>query len=312
MNRRILYLFSIIAVYILVLAPAASANHHVWLVMDSNKQLSGMTGDESRASWWMINGAVTTYKSNSTTISSNVTTAVNNWNAQIPQVRITGTGSDLVFDYSDSVCAVGSGGCHSIASVYNDTTRKANFTLSSNITITSSSSNKTRTAAHEIGHYLGLHERYRDDGSTGDLCNSENTIMNGGGCDTNTGPTSLDKSRMDNFMGSGYANNVLPVLNASGIVTVTWDDYAYGELHYRVRYQKNVSGAWSTISTSEVTMNTGLVASASWKSPPLKPQSSLSLSSYGKGSYRVEITPYFKSYDKYGVVTYSSSFTYYG
>lgn len=310
MNRKVMYFFSIISVYILVLAPAASAHHHIWLVLDANKQLSGFTGDESRASWWMINGAVTTYKSNSTTISTNVTTAVNNWNSQIPQVRISGSGSDLVFDYSDSVCSSTAGGCHSIASVYNDTTRKANFTLSSKITITSNSSNRTRTAAHEIGHYLGLHERYRDDGSSGDFCHTENTVMNGGGCDTNTGPTSLDKTRMDNFMGSGFANVALPVINSSGVMTVTWDDYAYGELHYRVRYQKLVSGSWSTISTSEVTANTGLIASASWKSPSLKPQASLNLSSHGKGSYRAEVTPYFKSYDKYGVVSYSSSVTY--
>ncbi|GBF76491.1 hypothetical protein PA598K_04965 [Paenibacillus sp. 598K] len=311
MSKKLSYTLIVSIIYLLVLTPVVSANHHIWLVMDYNKQLSLFAGDESRASYWMINGAVTTYRINSTTISTNVTNAVNNWNSEVPEVRISGTGNDLIFDYSDSVCSPGSGGCHSITSVYNDPTRNANFTLSSSITITSNSSNRTRTAAHEIGHYLGLHERYRDDGSAGSLCNSENTIMNGGNCDSNTGPTTLDVSRMDNFMGNGYASNFTSSVNSSSSqVTVSWDDYAYGELNYRVRYQKNVSGSWNTVFTSEVVANTGLVKSAAWKTPSLRPQSSIFLGSFGKGTYRVEVTPYFKSYDKYGVVTYSPNFIY--
>lgn len=254
MNRKLIYCVSIISLYLLVLVPAASAHHHIWLVHDSAKQLSAYSGDETRASWWMINGVVTTYRSNSSTISSNVTTAVNNWNAQIPQVKIAGSGYDLVFDYSDSVCSAGSGGCHAVAAVYIDPIRKANFTTKSSITITSNSSNRTRTAAHEIGHYIGLHERYRDDGSTGTFCSSENTVMNGGDCHTNTGPTSLDKFRVDNFLGNGYASNI----------TIT--------------------------------------------SPSLKPSVPISLASFGRGSYRVEVTPYFKSYDQFGVATNSSSY----
>lgn len=286
------------------------AHHHIWLVHDSAKQLSAYSGDETRASWWMINGVVTTYKSNSSTISSNVTTAVNNWNAQIPQVKIAGSGSDLVFDYSDSVCSAGSTGCHAVAAVYIDPIRKANFTTKSSITITSGSSNRTRTAAHEIGHYIGLHERYRDDGSTGEFCNSENTVMNGADCHTNTGPTSLDKSRVDNYLGNGYASNITITSPSFGVMNITWDDYSYGELHYRVRLQRQVSGTWSTVSTSEVATNTGLVASATWKSPSLKPSLPISLASFGRGTYRVEVTPYFKSYDKYGVATNSASYIY--
>lgn len=62
--------------------------------------------------------------------------------------------------------------------------------------------------------------------------------MDSSDCDTETSPTSLDISRMNNFLGNGYASNISPVVNSSGVATVTWDDYSYGELHYRVTYQK--------------------------------------------------------------------------
>ncbi|WP_127581035.1 hypothetical protein [Paenibacillus koleovorans] len=167
----------------------------------------------------------------------------------------------------------------------------------------------TFTAAHEIGHFIGLHERYDD--LTGTGCTAEVTVMNGAhpGCPHYTGPQSNDISRVDNFLGNGYASSITASV-ISGFMYVNWDDYAFGEINYRVKYQKLSLGVWNTVATSTITANTGLVGTATWKSPALRPGDTKSISSYGSGTYRVEITPYFQSYGQYGIATYSSSVTY--
>lgn len=305
MGKKLSFAVSLLLVQLFLYSSVASAHHFIWVAHDSRFQTSDFAGNETYLNWWMINGAVTVTTSDST-ISTNVTSAINNWNTAIPEVRISGSGSDLSFVYSDSNCLAGSGGCYDIIQVYNDTTRGANYVMKARITITSDSPSRTRTAAHEIGHYIGLHEQYRDDGSTGTFCNSVSTIMNGGGCDTLTGPTSNDVFRVDNYLGHGWAENLSSSMLTTSVARFTFKDRAFGELHYRVQLQKrSTSGtSWSTVSTQQVTSNTGLVKGLSWTADRTI-TADFSLGSFGSGTYRVAVAPYFKSYDVHGTVEYS-------
>ncbi|WP_127581038.1 hypothetical protein [Paenibacillus koleovorans] len=136
MNKKISGLFAVALIYLLVLTSSVSAHHQVWMVNDVNKQLPTLfVGDETWTNWWLINGTVSTYQSTSSTITSSVNTAVSNWNSAVPEVRISGSGSDLTFNYSNALCP-SDAGCYSITSVYNDTTRNANFVTQGTIYIT--------------------------------------------------------------------------------------------------------------------------------------------------------------------------------
>lgn len=307
MSRKLTYAISLLLIQAFLFSSLASAHHFIWIVHDSAKQNSSFAGSESYANWWMINGAVSTYTADST-ISTNVTTAVNNWNSSVPQVRIAGSGSDLTFAYSNSGCLFGSSGCYGVVSVYNDTVRGANFVTKGSITITNSSTNRTNTAAHEIGHFIGLHEQYRDDGS-GTACNTVSSVMDADGCNTLTGPSSNDKFRVDNYLGNGWAEDLTASTVSSTLGRFTFTDRAYGELHYRVQLQKrSASGTWSTVSTQEVTNNTGLVKGLSWTTNKTV-TADFYMPSFGAGTYRVEVAPYFKSYNKHGNVAYSPTIT---
>jgi len=302
-KKSVISLFSLLTIYCFVISSTASAHHFIWLVHDPAKQLSTWVNDESRASWWFINGVSTTYTADSS-IQSEVNTAVSNWNAKIPQVRISGSGSDLIFNYSDSVCSSSAVACHSVDAIYTSGLLGGNHTIKSKITITSSSPNKTRSAAHEIGHYLGLHEQYVDVGTV--TCNNSiESVMDASGCDTHLNrPSDTDKFRVDNYLGNGWATNV-NIYNIGGIRTVGFLDYSYGEAYYEVKIKKNVGGVWTTVQTVTTTNNTALVGGLSWRSDigPGVPIAQLQ-----SGSYRAEVRPYFSSYGRFGLLA-SKDFT---
>jgi len=314
MNRKLLPVIALMTLYFFAFASTTHASHYIWLVHDAGKQLSGITGSESRASWWFINGTYASYYTDSTTISTNVSSAASNWTAKIPQAKFsstTSTSADITFSYSDTFCASGDWGCHSLTAAYNDTTREANFTTKSKIVITStpSSSERTYVAAHEIGHHLGLHERYTDTGSVS--CNTETTVMDAGNCEELTGPSDTDKFRFDNFLGNGYAESITIASNSTGGTEFHWKDKAYGEIRWEIHLQKQTTaGTWTTVaSKTDYTSKSGLVSGLSWIADK-DLYYNFYLSSYGRGTYRAEIKPYFASYAKYGTVSYSPTVVY--
>lgn len=304
MLKKISSLLTTFCVFMLAFSSSAFANHYIWLIDDSSKQLSSFTGTESRISWWVLNGTVTT-RTAPTSMQTDVNTAVNNWNNSIPIVRISGSGSDLQFSESTTFCSAGAAGCHAINSTYNDTTRGANFTLSSKIVL-NSSTNRVNVLAHEIGHYLGFHEQYYDDGTSG-VCNPNSTsIMDGSNCDNLFGPSATDISRFNGTLGGGWATATnLNVLQNGSNFLVRWNDQSLGELHYIVDYYRVTSSGLSYLYTVNVTANTGLRQGLSWTSNRTI-SDTFSSSGRPSGTYRAVVTPYYKSSDSIGNQVYTN------
>lgn len=305
-NKKLKIVLISVIFAVIILPTSALAHHYVWLVYDDGKQLS-FSGDESRISWWMMNGLTTSYQIDSA-IDTEVEEAISNWNSAVPEVKISGSGDELDFQYSDSICSGTAVACHSVVAVYNDSVREANFNTKSRIVVTSNSPNFTRSTAHEIGHYLGFHEQYVDVGPT-QCNNSIYSVMDSSSCDIGLeGPSSTDVFRIDNFLGNGTAENISTSVSNNNAYIV-WKDKSMGEYWYEISLQKNQSGTWTTKTTKFTTAETGLIAGLGWKSDETINEY-FGLSTYGSGTYRVKIAPYFRSYSKYGITTYSSNFSY--
>jgi DNA-binding CsgD family transcriptional regulator len=108
---------------------------------------------------------------------------------------------------------------------------------------------------HEIGHAIGLHERYFGSysDSVADTCygrgptQTEYTLMDAilplsGStylhCDDLTGPNNLDLQRTSDFWTTGFLQNWswVPDGSSNKYVTFRWKDYAWAENYYRLRF----------------------------------------------------------------------------
>ncbi|MFC5464373.1 hypothetical protein [Lederbergia graminis] len=123
------------------------------------------------------------------------------------------------------------------------------------------------------------------------------------------GPSYTDKQKIDSVLGYGWAENITSSVISNNIARFTSKDRSYGEKHYRVQLQRYSSGSWKTVATQNVINNTGLVKGLGWTYDRTV-TADFYLTSYGSGTYRVAIAPYFQSYNKYGGTYYSSSIVY--
>lgn len=291
-----------------ILVSTASASHYIWLIFDSAKQFSSWAGPENRLSWWVAYGTHISIWGD-TTVSGAMSTATSKWNTKIPQIKFHTVTSESSADvtYKAGSCG-GARGCHSVTNVFIDTDRNANWTTKSAILVDTSivpSSQWHWTLSHETGHHLGYHERY--DEATGGCNSSEVSIMEISTChpELDGSPSDTDKFRADNFLGSGYVQNLAVSVSGSK-ATVTWKDYAAGELHHLVTVKRS-DGTAAT--TKQITKDIGLRAGLSWTADRtiqyVFDRVALGLPA---GNYSFCVKPWFGSYSQYGVEDCSSSY----
>lgn len=196
----------------------------------------------------------------------------------------------------------------------NDTTRGANFTTKASIGLNTSLVTDTNTKksvlAHEIGHYIGLHEGYVEDqfttGSGVECNNNRYTVMDASGCEDLQGPSSSDKSYIENAIGGLQATgNLYQSYWYGDAYVIQWKDQSFGELYYIVDYYKVTSTGLQYLYTVNVSKNTGLRQGLAWTSDRIIEDKSFSKTNRASGTYRAVITPYFKSYDRIGKQVYT-------
>lgn len=305
-------LFSFIVgfmVFAFTFGSTALAHHYIWLFDDGGKQYSSISGTESYVSWWWLNGAITSYTAPSS-FSTNVSSAVTNWNNNIPSaVKLSSGGSDLTFSSGTLTCSSTALGCFVLNTAYNDTDRGANFTLTASIglnTSSAASSKWTSILAHEIGHYIGFHEGYVE--GTSVTCNSSrSTVMDAVGCEDLTGPSASDVTYIKNALGGDQAQaNIQSTAWSGNVLTVNFKDQSYGELYYILDYYRVTTSGKTYLYSRNITKDTGLRQGLAWTSDKVVKDSSFSKANYSSGTYQVVITPYFKSYGKIGKQVYTN------
>jgi hypothetical protein len=244
----------------------AAANHFEYLLQDSAmRNWTDTTGKDNWINYWWQQTLASTFWWAETALDVKAGDAVSKWASQMPNqkwTKVTDVArADVKFRESSTACGSNVRGCVFIDTIYNDTTRNAYYVKS--WTVYQNSSLATNlTLVHELGHVIGLHERYIDDGSQpkGTCNNSEVTIMDRTDCDPITGPQSIDITRAKNAYEWGQTTNQSVSVSGSQ-ATLTWQDRAAGEYEHEVfvYWWDSASGVWSHVSTVYHQIGIGLM-----------------------------------------------------
>lgn len=259
MKKPFSFAASLLMALVLVLTlgtQQVAANHFEYLVQDlAMKNHLDANGKTSWINYWWQQTLASTYWWAETALDVKAGEAVNKWASQMPNQKWTKVAeaaqADVKFRESATACPPSSRGCVKLETFYNDTTRSAYYAKS--WTVYQNSSLATAlTLTHEVGHVIGLHERYIDDGSQekGTCNDNEVTVMDRSDCDPITGPQSIDISRARNAYEWGQTTNQGVSVSGSR-ATLTWQDRAAGEYEHvvSVYWWNSTDQIWSYVST---------------------------------------------------------------
>lgn len=248
-----------------LLVPPVFADHNVYLADSNQWQRSEWSLSENYVNRSWFDGQVIYWRADPSwdTVATN---AVNAWQAAFPSrswSKVT-LGGDLRIITAPITC---SRACWSIKTIHVDSNSQANYTKTAEIHLSTSipAGQLMNAVLHELGHHLGLDERYHH---TSPLCNnSEDTVMDAGGCEDLQQPSSLDVARVSamylltNSPGSDRSANELKSLNASvsgDTMTATWLDGAWGDSYHRIAWYRWNGSAWELRRTQNVGWNVGM------------------------------------------------------
>lgn len=173
---------------LLLQSNSASANHYIYLQSDPQAQARYDEPRAYRANFtfhrWALgtDGAHWIDESN---LSSYIEGVIQDWEEAVPElhfIRETSSPHDLKFVISD---CNGANGCYIVDSFLDEHSNQASYVHKATIGIHEDVVYESDTAIkdtlrHELGHFIGLHERY-DDSDFGmrpiDPCPPEDTVM---------------------------------------------------------------------------------------------------------------------------------------
>lgn len=180
-----------------------------------------------------------------------------------------------------------------------DSTRKAIYLMGGAVKINPNlkpQGGLQATLTHEIGHALGLADRYTMGSSL--VCDTGSTIMNSGACSNRPSqPSADDVARMNSMYKTGDIRNLAATAPSSSTVTVTWNDFTWGEFEHEMTLQYYNGSSYQDVSTVHHLTDTGLRYGFG-NSRQLS--TTLSRGSSGPGGYRVCGKARFKRGTGYG------------
>jgi hypothetical protein len=185
--------------------------------------------------WWFLMNSQNSpifWKADAT-IRNDVIAAIQSWTNTVPELTFQEVAWAQDVEFKWEPLQQGIWGLTSWTDFIYDGTANASYWADAVIRINSVAGlgqiEKRATIAHEIGHLLGLHERYGDDPVR---CNAvEVSIMDAILCDGLQGPSALDEKRIYEFWSKGN----MPITGA-GCGTVgnwLWKDLSWAEHHYQ-------------------------------------------------------------------------------
>ena len=265
MKKRLLAGLTAVVLTLSMLSSTALANHFVYLGDDSRFQRSGWSGDENWIFYWWALSSTSMWWWAESDLDAAATSATSMWNTAtgMPFLKVsTQSSADVVVLEDNSLDAFGT---MNMTAIVTDSTRNVNWMYKGEINIRNAGTAPVGgwgvTTAHEFGHAMGLHERYRDDGGSGSFCNAESTIMNSGSCDNRpTTPSSLDISRINGIYKTG---DMLSMSSSApwylpGRLWVTWKDGSWGEYEHRVYLYRWNGSSWVYLADVSHTPETGM------------------------------------------------------
>ncbi len=212
------------------------------------------------------------------TIRASVQEAILMWTSNVPGLRFLEVASTESVYFRDTTCITDPNafGCWTPKNYWTDPVRHATYVtrgeIKLNTSYTYSQYGRVAILSHEIGHMLGLDERYLASNypSQGDPfgCNrNEDVIMDGmklavGAwvhCDDKHWPTGLDVTRTNEWWDQGKAV-WLPSGSDYGVQgRFYWRDEAWTEHHWNMEYLWNSPGSptWNLFATETWTANSG-------------------------------------------------------
>lgn len=291
------------ALALCLMASTAFANHKLYLGEDQNFQFGSWSGTENWVFYWWSASWSSMWWWAESDLDADSQTAANNWqNATgLSFYKVsTRDAADVAIIADNSLDAFG---ITELKAITTDATRNGNYSYKALVTIkndgTTPQGGWQATITHELGHFMGLHERYRDDGGSGSFCNSESTIMNSGSCTNRPSqPSSLDIDRISGLYKTGeFLNMSTSSFWFSNALFLSWKDGAWGEYEHRLFLYWWDGAQWIQIDSIGHTGQTG-TRELSWNSHSLS--RAFNRTSYGKpaGWYTVCGYPSFR----YGTV----------
>lgn len=260
-------IFRVLLVALLVIGSTPtplSAHHFVNLADDSRFQSGTWAGNENYVFyWWALTSSSLWWWAEPDLVAA-TQQAANNWTNSngLPFLQVsTRSSADLEVVEDNSISAWAYISVTEIRSA-----NGANYSYKGRAVIRNSPSDPVAapqggwqgTITHEVGHFMGLHERYRDISDGSSFCNAESTIMNSGSCSNRpSAPSTLDRNRINAIWKGGNLLNMAASPSGTSL-SATWKDGAWGEYAHQMYFYYWTGSAWQIVNQVDHNTNIGM------------------------------------------------------